>query len=175
MSLNYESHQSFLNQNIGITMNKVALLITIALTASASTVSATSAKFEMTQDNFETKVCYVAATKGMEIAERFIQAQGLSVRKLKQNVKCNNTDLVTFANRYNKPESAPSNSGPVQLVATNNDIESRICVESLTQGLSHTVAKYKINEEHIRCNGIPLPRFVKNNKALDLTAAVTPE
>jgi hypothetical protein len=156
-------------------MKKAALIIAIALTASATAVSAKSAKFEMTQDNFETKVCYVAATKGMESAEQFITAQGLSVRKLKQNVKCNNTDLVTFAKRYNKAESAPTSTGPVQLVATNNDLESKICVESLTKGLMQTVAKYQINEEHIRCNGIPLPRFVKKNKALDLTAAVTPE
>jgi hypothetical protein len=156
-------------------MKKAALTIAIALVASAISVSAQSGQFEMTQDNFETKVCYVAATNGIKSAEQFIKAQGLSVRKLKQNVTCNNTDLVSFAKRYNKPQNNASNNGPVQLVATNNDLESRICVESLTQGLGKTVAKYQINKEHIRCNGIPLPRFVKQNKALDLTAAVVPE
>jgi hypothetical protein len=154
-------------------MKKAALIIALATSAFAGSVK--SAEFEMTQDNFETKVCYIAATKGMKSAEQFITAQGLSVRKLKQNVSCNNTDLATFAKRYRKSQLAPANPVPVQLVATNSDIESRICVESLTQGLAQTVAKYKINKEHIRCNGIPLPRFVKNNRALDLTVTMRPE
>ncbi|MBT1449936.1 hypothetical protein KJ365_03510 [Glaciecola sp. XM2] len=152
-------------------MKKSLLTASIALCALATSVSAQASDFAMTQDNFETKVCYVAATEGLETAEKLIADKGLSVRKMKQNVKCNNTDLVAFAKRYSQRQQA-KNNGPVQLVATNNDIESKICIESLTQGLSQTVAKYRINKEHIRCNGVPLPRFVRQNQQLDLSVSV---
>lgn len=150
-------------------MKKLALAATIALSTSLVSVSANAAGLEMGSDNFETKVCYVAATEGIKTAEKMIKDKGLSVRRLTENVMCNNTDLKTFAKRHaNKNIS----TAPVTLIATNNDIESKICIESLTNGINNTERKYRVNKDQIRCNGIPLPRFVRQNKNRDLTVSL---
>lgn len=154
-------------------MNTRILLSAALLSISATNVSA-APKISMANDNFETKICYTAATQGLEAAKQLVSDKGLSFRKFEKNVTCNDQDLSTFASNFNKLQNDQAGLPQVKLVATNKDVESKICLESLTHGIPQTAAKYKINKDYVRCNGKPLPRFVDESRARGATVAALP-
>ncbi|WP_371195506.1 hypothetical protein [Glaciecola sp. SC05] len=156
-------------------MKKLILTSAALLTFVATNAHADASAISMANQNFETKICYVAATEGLDAAKQLVSDKGLSFRKFEKNVTCNNKDLSTFAKHFANAQIRGENASQVQLVATNNDVESKICLESLTHGIDKTAAKYKINKDYIRCNGKPLPRFVNENKRRGATVAAVPE
>jgi hypothetical protein len=156
-------------------MKKLLLTSAAILSMISLNTHANSVVFEKTDDNFDTQICYAAATNGIEGAERLVTEKGLSFRTFKKNLTCNDKDLVTFARQYTKRNLQGTQQGSITLVAKNNDVESRICIESLTQGMTKIAAKYKINTDYIRCNGKPLPRFVRENKQRSDAVAALPK
>lgn len=155
---------------------KNLLLSSAALLVFATTnVIAQSPEITMTDQSFETQICYAAATKGLDSAKALVAEKGLSFRKFEKHVTCNKKDLVSFAKQFENQRSKGEELAQVQLVATNNDVESKICLESLTHGITITAAKYKINKDYVRCNGKPLPRFVNESKRRGATVASLPK
>lgn len=153
-------------------MKKLIFSSIAVLTFSAGNVSANSnPKLVMQNNNFETKICYVAATQGIDAAKQMVSDKGLSFRRFNKNVTCNNKSISTFARQFAESDSNDEQSAKITLVAKNNDIESKICLESLVNGVGLTAKKYKINSDHIRCNGKPLPRFVRESKKQGATVA----
>lgn len=157
------------------TMKKLVLGSITLLTLLSSHAFASSSGISMANQNFETKICYVAATEGLAAAKALVSNKGLSFRKFEKSVTCNNKDIASFAQDFVSDQTQRNSQAKVELVATNNDIESKICLESLTHGIDKTAAKYKINKDYIRCNGKPLPRFVNENKRRGATVASVPE
>ncbi|MFC4698860.1 DUF3718 domain-containing protein [Glaciecola siphonariae] len=145
-------------------MKKLLVLTTLTLGLSAAAGVSNASDFAKTNDNFETQICYAAATEGLSGAEALVQSKGLSFRTFKKSVNCNGLSLAAFAKQYAKRNANDKDKVKLELVATNNDVESKICIEALTRGMDKTVAKYKINKDYIRCNGKPLPRFVNESK-----------
>lgn len=156
-------------------MKNTLLNSTIVMALSVSSLVASASDFKKTNDNFETQICYVAATEGLESAKSLVESKGLLFRTFKKSVTCNGADLTSFAREYAQRSKNKEASPGVELVASNNDIESKICIEALTQGMEKTVTKYRINKDYIRCNGKPLPRFVKENKLRGSAVASIPE
>jgi hypothetical protein len=145
-------------------MRNLLISSAIILSVSAFNATASSTTFEKTNNNFETQICYAAATKGIDGAKELVESKGLMFRTFKKSVTCNGADLTSFAKQYAKRQQQNKEAITLELVATNNDVESKICIEALTKGIEKTVAKYKVNKDYIRCNRKPLPRFVKENK-----------
>ncbi|WP_395340845.1 hypothetical protein PN836_017820 [Ningiella sp. W23] len=142
-------------------MKKLVLLAGVIASFSFSSVAAPKA-FTAADENFETKACVVAASEGMDAVKALVSEKGLVFRNFKQSVTCNNKSLNTFAKMYHG--KASSNDAPVVVVAKNNNFESRVCVSAVNNGIKHTLAKFRINQNEILCNGKPLNKFVKASK-----------
>ncbi len=128
--------------------------------------------FVKVNDDFVTQSCYVAATQGMPAVKKLVESRFLSFNDFKKDVVCNGIDIEKFA----KQAKAPSPVGrQVQLIATNNDLESRVCMAALTKNLDDVVKEYRINKDYIVCNRLSLTRFLeKNNDLLVSNNLTTP-
>nr|WP_136250818.1 hypothetical protein [Ningiella ruwaisensis] len=144
----------------------------VALMSFSATQAIASVKFEATNNDFVTSVCYQAATQGLDAAKELVTDRGFSFRNIQKSVTCNGKSLDDFAAQYAKRQIASDKKQTVQLVAENNNLESKVCIDALTNGIDKAVSKYKINPEYIRCNRVPLPRFVAKNKHKNMVVAI---
>ncbi|WP_395341765.1 hypothetical protein PN836_020020 [Ningiella sp. W23] len=149
-------------------MKKFLGVLVLALGASALVLSASSdantIEFETADNHLESKICKAAATGGLDAAKQLVRRNGLSFSKFKKILTCNDMSLNDFAAKYSQAVAADAQPSTVQVVAKNNDRESQICLEALTIGVIQVEKKYKINSDYIRCNGKPLPKFVRQFK-----------
>ncbi|MEM0909943.1 MAG: hypothetical protein AAGJ37_03155 [Pseudomonadota bacterium] len=140
------------------------VLSTIAITAAISFGAvANEEQFVKSNDDFITQSCYVAATEGIDAVKKLVESRFLSFKDFEKDVVCNGVTIDKFA----KQHSAPAPTGQrVQLIATNNDLESRVCMAALTKDLDDVVKEFRINKEYIVCNRLSLTRFLEKNNDL---------
>lgn len=150
---------------------------TIALTTAFSFNVAASerqddARFVKASDDFVTQSCYIAATQGIGAVKKFVESKFLSFNDFKKDVVCNGVAIDKFASQYKAPKPVAKQ---VQLIATNNDLESRVCMAALTKNLDEVVKEYRINKDYIVCNRLSLTRFLEKNNDFLVSNNITPQ
>ena len=144
-------------------------------TVSLSTIAAPKYKFTSSADNLETKVCMTAAAKGMSAAKALVNKSGLSFHSLNESVTCNGKSIKQFANTYYNKPGSPEKATVVSLVAQNNNVESKVCIDALSIGVSKAKAMHNVSHGSVMCNGKTIGKFVKDFKKRNAVIAGAPK
>lgn len=136
--------------------------LAIALTCSVASLQAVAQNVVLkpVDENFETKVCYAAATKGYDAATKMIRASHQSVADFNSRVTCNGLTVKRFAKKYAQND-VDEDATVIALVAKDKDIASKACVEALEIGEAAARAKYSLEGERILCNFKEMSQFVR--------------
>lgn len=134
----------------------------IALTFSVASLQAVAQNVVLkpVNDNFETQVCYTAATEGYAKAKQLIRSEHLSALEFTASLSCNGETLKAFAKKYANNEVS-DNPTTIKLIAKDTDDASKACVEAVTIGEASARAKYNLEGEKIFCNYKEMSEFVR--------------
>ncbi len=153
-------------------------LTIIALAATATFASATTfaaspqVVFKSVVDNLESQVCVAAASQGIGAAKALVAKNGLNFANFTNNVTCNGRSVISFSKRYQAQEAtAQATAAPslVNLVAINDSVESRVCIDALSIGEHKARVKHNLLGDPITCNNKPIKRFVRDLEKRNVT------
>lgn len=134
----------------------------IAITLSVASLQAVAQNVVLkpVSDNFETQVCYTAATEGYNAAKRLARREHVNFAEIRTSVSCNGISIKEFAELYeiNDQDSATTT---VALVAKNSNVESQACLAAIDLGETAAKAKYGLEGETVFCNYEEMATFAK--------------
>ena len=151
-------------------MKLSTLASTLGMAAAMSMISvstfAVERSFEKGSDDIETQACYAAAIEGMEATKALLEENIIKFNTFKRNVLCNGMKIERFVAKYsdksNSEDGEESVVRVVALSAMDRSKESRFCLDAVTLGEKAARAKYKMNDEDIRCNGKSIQNFLRS-------------
>ncbi|MBQ4829463.1 DUF3718 domain-containing protein [Alteromonas sp. CI.11.F.A3] len=135
--------------------------LAIALISSVASLNAFAqdVRLNPVNQNIETQACYTAATEGYRAAKRLIRDNGLNVESFSASLLCNDVSLRKFADLYSK--KTPSEAKGIALVAKNEDIASKACLDAVSIGAEEALAKHGLEGETIICNHKEMSVFAR--------------
>jgi hypothetical protein len=134
----------------------------IALSFSVASLQAVAQNVVLkpVNDNFETQVCYTAATEGYAKAKQLIRSTHSSALEFTASISCNGEPLKVFAKKYAN-NVISDNPTTIKLIAKDSDDVSKACVEAVTIGEASARAKFNLEGEKIFCNYKEMGEFVR--------------
>ena len=129
-------------------------------------------------DNIETQACLTAANEGYTQALRFVRSQGFNSDEFSASVRCNGVTLHSFANMYKTKKAAAENNAEaktIALVAKDQDVASKACLEALSVGKRAALAKFGLEGENIICNYKSMNEFVREYSADNVVVRTSAE
>jgi hypothetical protein len=148
-------------------MTLFAALIAVSTTSFGS--QAKSIKIEMKNDNFETKVCYQAATKGLSSAKRMLKDNSESYYNFNRAYTCNGLSLYKMARKYHESPGESNTRSNIKsekrykLIARIG-VASKVCVDAVSMGIDSAIAKNNISPKDafgFSCNKRSIKKFVE--------------
>jgi hypothetical protein len=151
-------------------LSTIALAATITLTSATTFAASPQVVFKSVVNNLESQVCVAAASEGLAAAKALVVKNGLSFANFTNHVSCNGRSVVSFSKRYQAEETSVT-AAPilVNLVATNNNAESKVCIDALTMGERAARVKHNVMGASIKCNNKSLKRFVRDLEKRNVT------
>ena len=147
--------------------NYVMKLSTFAIALISSVASlnafAQDVRLNPVNQNIETQACYTAATEGYRAAKRLIRDNGLNVESFSASLLCNDVSLRKFADLYS--DKTTNETKGIALVAKNEDIASKACLDAVSIGTEKALAKHGLEGETIICNHKEMSAFVRSYNA----------
>ncbi|MFC4700208.1 hypothetical protein ACFO4O_08580 [Glaciecola siphonariae] len=151
----------------------LALSFLAPSTVFAAPTAASNVVLKPVNNNLETQVCYVAATKGLNAAKLFVAKQDMTFSSFSRSVTCNGVSIEDFANKYAVKSNANEEAikqqlSTYKLVALDNK-ESQLCVDAVVLGEQRARAKHGIDDEVVFCNSKTLGSFARSFRNKNVT------
>ncbi|NQZ80576.1 MAG: hypothetical protein HRT52_06120 [Colwellia sp.] len=139
------------------------IMLTIAMTALVSSVSAKDVKFSNADGSAHTDICIAAATSDAVLKAKIKEHKysDASVR----NLSCNGLTIEKFARKYHMNTSSKA----VKVFSFDNsmgNVEADICIAAASSNESYKALKAKLSKSKefyrtISCNNKPIAAFAK--------------
>ncbi|MFQ3249407.1 MAG: hypothetical protein ACI9O6_001215 [Glaciecola sp.] len=151
--------------------------LAIASIAFTSSVSANDVQLRPADSSFESKVCYVAATQGLDSAYNLVRESDVNFNRFTEELSCNgkslqrasrllnvmlkqaNTEELT-AEELDIKEQNQNETTRVRFV-TDHNAESQVCLDAVVLGLDAALEKHNMKRSNIVCNDMSINRFAK--------------
>lgn len=143
-------------------LSSMVLAFTFAVTSVHS--FAQDVRLNPVNQKIETQACYTAATEGYTAATKLIRNNGFNSKAFSASIRCNGVSLRQFAELYSNVE-APQHDKIITLVAKDQDVASKACLDALTMGTERALIKHGLKGETIMCNSKILSDFVRQYKS----------
>jgi hypothetical protein len=157
-------------------MKTLSTLLTITTIALSSAASAKTVEFRPADNSFESKVCYVAASQGLDSAYDLIRENDINLNRFIEQLSCNGKSLKRVSRlatqlNQNTSEDDQSESTTTRIrFVTNENPESEVCKDAVVLGVDEALEKHDMKRSNIICNGLKISRFAKrfSGKAIEL-------
>jgi len=133
--------------------------ITIATMTFATSVSATNVQLRPADNTFETKVCYTAATDGLNAAYELVRKSSENFDRFTTILSCNGKSLVRTARTFKQAEQVQS-TRKVRFI-TDESLESQVCLDAIMVGADVAIEKHDMQNVNIICNNQDIKTFAK--------------
>lgn len=154
-------------------MKLSTLAVTAILTLATSSVFAKDVVLKAVDTNFETKVCFTAASEGLSAAKSLVRQNDLSYGAFARAVSCNGLSIAQFAKQYGEETEITEVKGTrFALVAKNRTTESQLCLDAVVIGEEAARDKHDIYGEII-CNRQDLSDFVESFENKEVEVRIT--
>ncbi len=159
---------------------KLVLLSTLMASAfvvnagvNTSPSSTQSMSFKAMDNNLATQYCIVAATDGLDAVKQMAKNDQSSFQELKKTISCNGVSLNSFSEKFAesvRQKNTTENLAPssIKVLANDNTIESKLCVDALVLGEQAARQKHELPKAPIICNNKSLKDFVEDFKEKEL-------
>jgi hypothetical protein len=140
-------------------MKNLFTTIAIATITFTSSASATNVQLRPADNTFETKVCYTAATEGLQVAYELVRESSENFDRFTAILSCNGKSLVRSARAFEQVNQAPT-TRKVRFV-TDESLESKICLDAVILGANTAIEKHDVQDVNIICNNQDIKIFAK--------------
>ena len=133
--------------------------LAIASIAFTSSVSANDVQLRPADNSFESKVCYVAATQGLDSAYDLVKESDVNFNRFTEELSCNGKSLQRAARLLNvmlkQAASEELNAEEVNIqeqnknettrvrFVTDENAESQVCLDAVVLGLDAALEKHR--------------------------------
>jgi hypothetical protein len=143
-------------------MKKFITTLALATIAFTSSVSATNVQLRPADTSFETKVCYTAATEGLQAAYNVVRDSEENFARFTETLSCNGKSLVRTARTFykNQNNEVEASATKVRFV-TDERVESQVCLDAVMMGVDAAFEKHNMKDRNIICNDLDIRSFAK--------------